>query len=159
MIISIKKAEKISKLFKNRGKKIGLCHGCFDIFHFGHANYLKKAKTFCDVLFVSVSPDRFVKKGKNRPIFGCKHRINVVSSIRHADYVFSNTQRTALDSIAKIKPNFYFKGNDYNKKTSKNYKLFCKEKTAICKIKGKTILLKEPAYSSTKILRKIGTDK
>jgi len=155
MITSLARAKEISSRLKKSGKKIGLCHGCFDVFHFGHVNYLQKAKNLCDILFVSVSPDRFVKKGKSRPIFSCRKRMSVLSSIKYIDYVFSNTERTAVDSIRKIKPYAYFKGNDYKRQTSKNYGLFLKEKRLVCRFNGKTILLNEPSSSSTMILNKI----
>ena len=34
---------KIKKL-KDQGKKIGLCHGVFDILHIGHINHFLEAK-------------------------------------------------------------------------------------------------------------------
>lgn len=156
MIISISQGQDISKRYKKINKKIGLCHGCFDVFHFGHINYLKKAKSLCDILFVSVSPNRFVKKGKNRPIFSCQKRLMVLEAVKYIDYVFSNAERTARDSIKKIKPDFYFKGGDYLKKASKNYSLFQAEKKYVNQNKGKTVLITEPSFSSTKILKKIG---
>ena len=95
-------------------------------------------------------------KGKNRPIFSCQKRLMVLEAVKYIDYVFSNTERTARDSIKKIKPDFYFKGGDYSIKASKNYNLFQSEKKYVYQNKGKTVLITEPSFSSTKILKKIG---
>ena len=50
-------------------KKISMCHGVFDIVHTGHIDHFKYAKKISDILVVSVTADKFVKKGKDRPIF------------------------------------------------------------------------------------------
>ena len=51
-VISVPMAtERIEKL-KLEGKKVGLCHGGFDLLHPGHVKHFESAKTFCDVFFV-----------------------------------------------------------------------------------------------------------
>ena len=57
----------VQKLKKNK-KKLGLCHGVFDVLHYGHIKHFEAAKKQCDILFVSVTQDKFIKKGINRPI-------------------------------------------------------------------------------------------
>ena len=52
-----------------KGKKIVLCHGVFDLLHFGHLNHFEKAKSHGDILVVSITPDKFVNKGPSRPTF------------------------------------------------------------------------------------------
>ena len=56
-------------LFRDRHKrsKIGLAHGTFDLFHYGHLKYLQRAVDQCDVLIVSITSDAFVNKGPGRP--------------------------------------------------------------------------------------------
>ena len=43
-------------------KKIVLAHGVFDIFHLGHKKHLEIAKSNGDILVVSITSDRYVKK-------------------------------------------------------------------------------------------------
>ena len=52
---------------KRNNKKIVLCHGVFDHFHFGHLLYFKSAKKFGDILIVSITSDDYIKKGPGRP--------------------------------------------------------------------------------------------
>ena len=64
---------KIKKL-KDQGKKIGLCHGVFDILHIGHINHFLEAKKKCEILIVSLTKDEFINKGPNRPVFKIENR-------------------------------------------------------------------------------------
>ena len=56
---------------KNYKKSINICltHGVFDFLHVGHKRYLEKAKSYGDLLIVSITTDKYVKKGPSRPIF------------------------------------------------------------------------------------------
>ena len=49
---------------------IGITFGVFDLFHYGHANLLKRARLYCDYLVGGVVTDYWVKvqKGQDRPI-------------------------------------------------------------------------------------------
>ena len=67
----------------------------------------------------SVTNDKFVNKGKDRPIFSLKKRINLLKQIRSIDYVIPSNYATAKQNILLIKPNIYFKGPDY--KSKKDY--------------------------------------
>ena len=68
-IISIKKlAQKLKKL-KKRQKKIILCHGVFDIVHPGHVRHFSYAKSKADILVVSLTTDKYIKKGIAITIF------------------------------------------------------------------------------------------
>ena len=61
-----------SKIFTNlrkRNKKVVLCHGVFDLLHYGHISHFEQAKKFGDILVVSVTPDNYVNKGPSRPAF------------------------------------------------------------------------------------------
>ena len=66
--------KKVHELRK-QNKKIVQCHGVFDVVHIGHINHFKKAKDYGSVTIVTVTSDRFVNKGINRPIFSQEKRI------------------------------------------------------------------------------------
>ena len=132
-------------------KKIVLCHGVFDILHAGHIKYFEQAKKYGDVLVVSVTSDRYVNKGSNRPIFILKNRISILKNIKIIDFVIESDFPTAEYIINKVKPNFYCKGPDYLNKLEldKNLK---KEIIILNKNKGKFISVKHKKYSSSKII-------
>ena len=66
--------KKVYQLKKQR-KKILLVHGVFDFIHLGHIDHFNEAKRYGDILFATVTSDRFVKKGFNKPYF--KSRSNL----------------------------------------------------------------------------------
>ena len=140
----------IRKHFKNR--KIGLCHGSFDLIHLGHLNHFKEAKKISDILVVSITSEKFINKGEGRPYNNDYKRIEFLKHLEYIDYVYLENSASATKIIQKLKPNFYFKGIDYEKKDLiGNLKM---EKQALKKIKGKLIITKSKKLSSTKIYQK-----
>ena len=71
-----------SNKFKRKNFKIGLTHGVFDLLHIGHIEYFRAAKKICDKLIVSVTRDKFVNKGDNRPAFPISDRGKMLKSIK-----------------------------------------------------------------------------
>ena len=63
---------------------------CFDLLHFGHLEHFKEAKQKGDILIVSITPDRFVNKGPERPAFNENLRALSLSEIESVDYVVIN---------------------------------------------------------------------
>src|SRR3989339_1086665 len=104
-----KLAQKIHTL-KSEGKKIVHCHGCFDLMHIGHIKYLQSAKRKGDILVVTVTPDRYVKRGPGRPVFNEIHRAEAIAALDCVDYVYINHSPTATETIRMIKPDIYVKG-------------------------------------------------
>jgi len=150
-IFTIEELNKELKKIKKDNKKIVLAHGVFDLLHIGHIKYFKKAKTYGDILIVSITSNNFVNKGPGRPYFDEKLRMEFIEQMDCVDYVVLSEFENAINSISKIKPNFYVKGNDYknNKSNDKNLKLEIKETK---KNKGKFIILKEILFSSSKLI-------
>jgi rfaE bifunctional protein kinase chain/domain/rfaE bifunctional protein nucleotidyltransferase chain/domain len=148
--IEFKNLKKIKQLHKK--KKIILCHGVFDLLHVGHINYFKEAKNLGDILIVSVTSDKFVNKGPGRPAFTIANRIKFLQEINCINYVCVSSFKTAENIILNLKPNFYCKGEDYSSNQIKFDENLKKEITAIKSFGGKFKVIKQPSFSSSKII-------
>jgi len=141
------------KFLKKNKKKIGLCHGVFDVIHIGHISHFEYAKKKCDFLIVSVTTDKFVNKGKDRPIFSIKERTNLLKKIKDIDLVISSNFESALQNISLIKPDFYFKDKEYqNGDLTGN---IVKEKKKVEQFGGKIVFTKLKKYSSSNIVNSL----
>ena len=61
-----------------------------DLFHYGHANFLRQAKQFGDHLIVGIHSDEVVEEYKRTPILTMRERVDTVSSCRYVDEVISD---------------------------------------------------------------------
>tara|TARA_Y100001960_G_scaffold85228_1_gene91072 strand:+ start:1272 stop:1676 length:405 start_codon:yes stop_codon:yes gene_type:complete len=61
-----------------------------DLFHYGHANFLKQAKKHGSYLIVGIHSDKVVEGYKRSPIMTMEERIDTVSSCRYVDEVVPN---------------------------------------------------------------------
>ena len=142
-----------AKFAKNkRKKKIVLCHGVFDLLHLGHIKYFQKAKTFGDVLIVTITPDEFVRRGPGRPVFIAEQRAEAIAALKVVDYVAINKWPTAIKTIELIKPDFYVKGPDYkdhNNDVTGNIKL---EEDAVNNFGGELRYTSDITFSSTQLI-------
>jgi rfaE bifunctional protein nucleotidyltransferase chain/domain len=137
---------------KKNNNKIVLCHGVFDLLHFGHINYFREAKKLGDTVIVSLTSDKFVLKGPGRPHFNFKNRAKVISELSSVDYVIESDAETAEDIIKFIKPNIYFKGADYKNKNSDISMNIGREIKIVKKYKGTIKYSDEESFSSSSIL-------
>lgn len=69
-------------------KKV-LVGGCFDILHFGHIHFLKRAKDLGDQLVVAIESDKNIKrlKGTSRPFHSQEQRKEILLSLSFVDEV------------------------------------------------------------------------
>ena len=101
----IQSKEAIKNIFskyKKSNKKIALTHGVFDVIHLGHLDYFKEAKQLADILVVSVTADKFVDKGLNKPFFNENDRAYFLTSLEMIDYVIINNHSDSCDLINLI---------------------------------------------------------
>ena|SRR5436190_24175959 len=90
-------------------KKIVLVGGCFDIMHFGHIQFLEKAKEAGDYLIVALEPDkRIIDYKKRAPTHTQKERAYNLLALRYVDYVIMlpllNGFDDYLELVKTIKP-------------------------------------------------------
>jgi rfaE bifunctional protein nucleotidyltransferase chain/domain len=141
---------------RKKKKTIGLCHGVFDILHYGHIKHFEAAKKKCDYLFVSITSDQYINKGPGRPIHSNSERLFFLKSLKFIDHVFIAEGDSGVNSINLIKPDFYFKGFDYKDNLSDKTKKIFLEVSAVKKNKGKVIYTNEKQMSSSKIINQLG---
>lgn len=108
-------ASHLGKL-KARGKTIVFTNGCFDILHYGHVAYLRKARSFGDVLVVGLNNDRSIRviKGKSRPVNCERDRAEVLSEFSCVDFITLFGGETPLRLIRKLRPDVLVKGADWD---------------------------------------------
>ena len=153
MISKIKNIEEIKKIFLKRNKKkVVLCHGTFDLLHLGHINHLSEAKSFGDILVVSVTSDKFVNKGPGRPFFNSRQRAEALSALKNVDYVFVNRDFTSTKIIKFLKPDFYCKGPDYRDNKKDITGEIKNEISATKSIGGKIIYTTGSTFSSSRLI-------
>jgi glycerol-3-phosphate cytidylyltransferase len=93
---------------------IGYTTGVFDMFHIGHLNILKNAKSQCDHLIVGVSTDELVKQYKNKkPIIPFEERIEIVKSIKYVDEVVPQISMDKRQAWETLHYNVLFHGSDW----------------------------------------------
>ena len=130
---------------------IGLCHGCFDLCHYGHLLHLQEAKNFCDYLIVSITSDKYVNKESGRPIFKELERKAIIGSLKPVDKAFISNCKTARESLEKIRPAIYFKGPDYK---FSNDNRFIEEHEFCKSINCKVFITKSQKYSTTDFIKR-----
>ncbi|MCC6427404.1 MAG: adenylyltransferase/cytidyltransferase family protein [Phycisphaerales bacterium] len=95
------------------GRRIVQCHGCFDIVHPGHIRHLRQAKSMGDILLVSITGDSRINKGKGRPLIPEELRAENLAAIDFIDWVHIDPNATAQNLLARVQPDIYVKGKEY----------------------------------------------
>jgi rfaE bifunctional protein kinase chain/domain/rfaE bifunctional protein nucleotidyltransferase chain/domain len=151
----IKQLDQLTDILNNLSsttKKVVHCHGVFDLIHIGHIKHFQEAKSMGDILVVTLTPDRFVNKGPNRPAFNEKLRAEAVAALESVDFVVINEWPTAIEVIKCLKPNLYIKGpdyKDYKEDVTGNIK---KEEDAVESVGGKIAFTSGQTFSSSNLI-------
>jgi len=100
---------------KERGERIVMTNGCFDVLHAGHVAYLEEAKSLGDRLVIAVNDDDSVRrlKGADRPMNTLADRMAVLAGLASVDWVVPFTEDTPGRLIAALLPDVLVKGGDY----------------------------------------------
>jgi rfaE bifunctional protein kinase chain/domain/rfaE bifunctional protein nucleotidyltransferase chain/domain len=139
---------------RQAGRAVVHCHGCFDIVHPGHIRHLQFARSLGDVLIVSVSADRQVSKGVNRPLIPDDLRAANLAALECVDWVYVNPHPTAVELLGELRPDIYVKGKEYEYNQDPR---FLAERDAVVRHGGRVVFSSgDLIYSSTALINSIG---
>lgn len=94
-------------------KTLVFANGVFDLYHAGHVNFLKQARTFGDVLIVGIPDDETVRelKGKDRPVWNQHAREGSVA--RHPGVATTIVYSGRVSAVLRaIRPDVLVRGED-----------------------------------------------
>lgn len=153
-IIDLESLPQTLNNYRKNNKKIVLCHGVFDLLHIGHIRHFNEAKKLGDILIVSITADKWVNKGPNRPAFSQDLRAEAIASLQVVDFVYINHDESAVPAIEAIKPNLYVKGKDYADRPSAVGNKLSLEESTVKKYGGSLVFTDDVQYSSSNLLNK-----
>ncbi len=89
-ILSYEQARQKIREYREKGLKVVLAQGIFDIVHNGHIEYLRAAKKAGDLVIVGIENDETVKlnKGQSRPFNNLDERLEFLTEFQSVDFVF-----------------------------------------------------------------------
>jgi len=134
-----------------REKKVIICHGVFDVVHPGHVRHLAYAKTKADILVITITADKHIKKGIYRPHIPEGLRALNLAAFEMVDYVTIDEQATPLNILNTIQPDFFAKGFEY---TSSGLPPATQEEADVVESYGGQMIFTpgDVVYSSSKFL-------
>jgi len=95
-------------------RRVGYAPGVYDLFHIGHLNILRRARSLCDVLIAGVVSDEMATLAKGRPpVVPLEERLEIVSSVRFVDRAVAEHQPDKLLMWQDLKFDLLFKGDDW----------------------------------------------
>lgn len=92
---------------------IGYTTGVYDLFHVGHVNMLRNAKSICDRLIVGVTVDDLVAYKNKKAVIPFEERIEIVRACKYVDLAVPQTSMDKLDALQRYKFNKMFVGDDW----------------------------------------------
>lgn len=104
-------------------RTVGYAGGAFDLFHIGHLNILRNAKSQCDYLIAGVMSDEMllVTKG-SLPVVPLAERLEIVRHIAFVNEAVAEIADNKMATWRSLRFDVYFKGDDW-KGTEKGRRL------------------------------------
>lgn len=95
---------------KNTGRKIVFTVGAFELLHWGHLEFLKKAKTLGDLLVVGIASDesRRKLKGEPYPLITDRTRAETLAHFPFIDAVVVVNEENVCQEIKLLKPKVFY---------------------------------------------------
>jgi rfaE bifunctional protein nucleotidyltransferase chain/domain len=152
-VLTLKQAARWAAAARRQGQRIVATNGCFDLLHFGHVDYLQRAKKLGDLVVVGLNSDLSVRqlKGPHRPLAPQKQRAAVLAALACVDKVVIFPQVRAHRFLAAVRPDIYVKGGDYRPET-----LVGRERAVLTAIGSRIRILPfVKGFSTTRLIQKI----
>jgi rfaE bifunctional protein nucleotidyltransferase chain/domain len=104
---------------RERGRRIVMANGCFDLLHAGHVRFLQGARREGDVLVVAINSDASERqlKGPGRPVLPAQARAQLVAAVWAVDYVVVFEETDVGRLLEQLRPDVHAKGTDYTAET------------------------------------------
>ena len=99
---------------------IGYTAGVYDLFHIGHLNLLRNAKSMCDKLIVGVSVDELVAYKRKKAVIPFQERLEIVQSMKCVDAAVPQYDMDKFAMWEKLKFDMLFVGDDWFKREKWN---------------------------------------
>ncbi len=103
--------------------EVGYASGVFDMFHVGHLNLLRSARSYCRHLVVGVASDEYAESIKgSMPVVPADERLDIISSLGIVDEVVIDRSEDKTLAWRQRRFDAIFKGDDWQG-TPKGYRL------------------------------------
>lgn len=152
-ILTLEKAKAWRARLREKGRRLVITNGCFDILHRGHAEYLYESRQLGDALLVLVNSDASVRalKGPTRPVIDQYNRCYMLCALDSVDATVIFDGQRCDGELRELAADLYVKGGDYTLD-----KLDAVERAAL-EAAGTEICFKPfiPGFSTTTIVERI----
>jgi rfaE bifunctional protein nucleotidyltransferase chain/domain len=157
-IVTLEHAVHLLDDARTEQQTIVLTNGVFDLLHVGHVRYLQEARSLGDLLVVGVNDDASVwrLKGPQRPLVPGAERAIVLAALECVDLVVPFFDDTAETLVARLRPDIYVKGGDYDPGAMRGQPGYLPEAPIVASYGGQVrILAFLPGHSTSELVRTI----
>ena len=150
-VLTLREAITLRETLRSQNRKLVFTNGVFDLLHVGHLDYLEKARSLGDSLFVGINGDDAARRLKSgdQPFVPAIERARLVAALTCVDAAIIFDDLTAINLIRDLHPDIYVKGGDYATKP-------LPERDIADEVGAKIILIDYlPNHSTTNLIQKI----
>jgi len=101
---------------RQRGQRIAMTNGCFDLLHPGHVATIEAARQYGDLLVVGLNSDASVRalKGNERPIVDERGRAEMLAALEAVDFVVLFDDASVASLVEQLRPDVLVKAAEYD---------------------------------------------
>ena len=89
--------------------------GVFDLYHRGHVEFLKRAKSLGQRLIVAINGDEMVASYKRKPFYSEHDRLEIIKTCKYVDFAFIIKDFDNKEYIEKYNIDAIVHGDDWEK--------------------------------------------